>query len=120
MKKNIEILIIDDDSQILEVLTMLLEHEGHKVVAASSATKGLEIALEMMPDVIFLDIEMPKMNGEEVLKKLKADDKTRDIPVIVLSNGKEYLDIAEKLGASVFLYKLEISIEKIRDALASL
>ena len=56
----------------------------------------------------------------DLLKKLKADDKTRDIPVIVLSNGKEYLDIAEKLGASVFLYKLEISIEKIRDALASL
>ncbi len=79
------ILIIDDTPANLDVLTKFLAEHGHKVRPAISGEIGLKAAAKALPDVILLDIQMPEMNGFEVCERLKADETTREIPVIFIS-----------------------------------
>ena len=88
------ILVVDDMPENLRLLTQLLNHSGYEVRAVSDGAFGLESAKAMPPDLILLDIRMPNMDGYEVCEQLKADERTRGIPVIFLS---ALSDVADKL-----------------------
>jgi two-component system alkaline phosphatase synthesis response regulator PhoP len=104
-----EILLVEDDAILSEMYQEKLLNEGYKVLVADNGETALKKAGKM-PHLILLDIMMPGLNGFEVLKNLKNDLKTREIPVIVLTNvGSETADndknLAMSLGADSYLVK---------------
>lgn len=108
-----KILLIDDEQPILTMYTDALS--GHDVITANDGEDGLEKAEKESPDIILLDIIMPKMNGLDVLAKLKANKETADIPVIMLTNLPEEAsaDKAKASGASEYFVKAEFEPEKL-------
>ena len=117
------ILFIEDESTLQKTFDEILGREGYKMVSALDGEIGLNLAKMKKPDLILLDLILPKLNGFEVLKKLKEDSETNDIPVIVLTNleGMEDIDKVLELGATTYLvkasYTLEEVLEKIKKAL---
>ena len=120
MKK---ILFIEDERALQKTLGDAIIKEGYKVINALDGEIGLRLAKSEKPDLILLDLILPKKDGFEVLKALKEDPETREIPVIILTNLEriEDVDKALELGATTYLvktqYKLEEVIEKIKKAL---
>jgi DNA-binding response OmpR family regulator len=80
-----KILVIDDEEKLCALLSTFLEKKGYTAVTAKSGKQGIKAAHYRAPDLILLDINMPKMDGFAVLEKLKADPKTMSIPVIMLT-----------------------------------
>jgi CheY-like chemotaxis protein len=101
------ILVVDDTEQNLSVLGNVLMETGYEVIPASSGKEALESISEMPPDLILLDIMMPEMDGYEVCKILKADEKTREIPIIFLTAKIETEDIVKafNMGAVDYVTK---------------
>jgi DNA-binding response OmpR family regulator len=95
MKKKI--LIVDDEEKLSALVGTFLEKKGYSAVTAKSGKQGIRAARYRIPDLILLDINMPKMDGFAVLEQLKADPKTMSIPVIMLT-GRE--DDESKLKAA--------------------
>ena len=89
MKK---ILVVDDEKDVVEVLKLVLGKNGYEVLAATSGMDGLARAQSALPDLILLDIMMHRMDGWEVLKLLKLDERTSAIPVVILSARVEPKD----------------------------
>ena len=87
MEKNIPetILVVDDEEDILLLCRVNLEFEGDRVVTASSGVEGLDLARELHPSMVLLDVMMPSMDGWHVLEALKNDPVTVDIPVVMLT-----------------------------------
>jgi len=79
------ILVVDDNELNLELANDTLELEGFEVVTARSGPEGIEKAKSLMPDLILMDLRMPDMSGKEAMQVLRSTDKTRDIPVAVLT-----------------------------------
>lgn len=79
------VLVIDDEDDIRELCRVNLEFEGLQVFDAANGPAGLDLAARHHPDVIFLDLMMPEMDGWEVLRRLKEDDATAQIPVVLLT-----------------------------------
>jgi two-component system alkaline phosphatase synthesis response regulator PhoP len=80
-----KVLVVDDEDDIRELCRVNLEFEGFEVVDAANGTTALELAGRARPDVVFLDLMMPAMDGWEVLRRLKDDDATAAIPVVLLT-----------------------------------
>ncbi|OGW69187.1 MAG: hypothetical protein A2036_04005 [Omnitrophica bacterium GWA2_50_21] len=101
------ILIVDDEPHILRTLEDLLAAEGYIVYKAADGKKALEQADAMLPDLIILDVMMPKLDGFEVLKRLKKSDKTMDIPIIMLTVKSTAQDIEQgiRLYAEKYISK---------------
>jgi len=101
------VLIVDDDKHALEILHRLLEKDGFEVLGAQSGAQALVIAGAEQVDVILLDVMMPEMSGFEVCEALRANERTRDIPVILLTakDDMETRVLGMKLGVSEFLTK---------------
>jgi CheY-like chemotaxis protein len=102
------VLVVDDDRVIQQLLQVNLELEGYEVVAtASDGAEALEKITKLKPDLVILDVMMPKMDGLEVCRRLKADPKLAKIPIILLSARAQDLDIREGLdiGADAYLTK---------------
>lgn len=112
MKK---ILFIEDEATLQETLGSVLKQTGYEVINALNGETGLRLAKSEKPDLILLDLIMPKLNGFEVLKRLADDGETKDIPVIVLTNMEEMKDInkAIELGAKTYLVKTEYDLEEV-------
>lgn len=108
-EEPIDVLLIEDDPAVLEMYKLKLELDGYRVNVAIDGEEGLARATELLPDIIFLDIRLPKKDGFEVLQSLRSQDETADIPVVILSNygEKELVDRGLKLGANEFLIKAE-------------
>jgi len=106
--QNKKILIIEDDSTLCEVLAEKLTQHKYNVSVAEDGEVGMIKIQNEKPDLILLDILMPKKNGMEVLKELHADDKLKTIPVIVISNSGQPVEVqkARELGAKEFLIKV--------------
>lgn len=83
---NLKIAIIEDDRDLQFIYKMKFEAVGYKVMAAADGEKGLEITEKFRPDIILLDLRMPKMSGDEMLTRMRASDWGRDIKVIILTN----------------------------------
>ncbi len=109
------ILFIEDESALHKTFGDLLTKEGYEMISALDGEAGLRLAKTKKPDLILLDLILPKMDGFEVLKELKADSGTKEIPVIVLTNLEEIADIdkAIELGASTYLVKAQYSLEEV-------
>ena len=104
----LNILLIEDEPDIQTVVRLVLEAtRGHRVVVADNALRGLEVARAERPDVILLDVMMPRLDGHELLRLLKASDTTRGIPVVFLTAKAQQKDIEAglALGADAYLTK---------------
>jgi two-component system, OmpR family, phosphate regulon response regulator PhoB len=101
------VLVIDDEPDVLLLCRLNLQQRGHELLEASNGTTALELARERHPEVIVLDLMLPGMNGYEVLETLKQDERTSDIPVLVLTAKSLRADRerSHRLGASGFLTK---------------
>lgn len=114
------ILIVDDDTTLLDMYVERMKSEGAIVLEAIDGEEAIKLAKEDHPAVILLDIMMPKLNGFEVLKQLKTDPETTDIPVIILTALADDQKKREALafGATDFIVKSEMLpldvVEKLR------
>lgn len=109
------VLVIDDEKFIRKILESELRQENIMVALAEDGAEGFKQAKKVLPDIILLDMILPKKDGFEVLKDLKADDTTKDIPVIIFSTLGQARDIEEamKLGAALYLSKDSYSLKQI-------
>ena len=120
---NARILIVEDDEFLLTMYQTKLNLENFEVLTALNGMQGVKIAQKELPDLILLDLNLPEMNGFEVLANLKHDKVTQDIPVIVLTNysQKEDIDKCFSLGAADYLIKAHFVpaevVEKIKKIL---
>ncbi|MBI2098662.1 MAG: response regulator [Candidatus Wildermuthbacteria bacterium] len=114
MKK---ILFIEDEPAIHKTLSDALEKEEYEIISALDGEIGLRLAKEKTPDLILLDLVLPKIDGFEVLKSLKANTETERIPVIVLTNLEQMEDIqkAIDLGARTYLVKSNYDLKEVVD-----
>ncbi|MDD5415860.1 MAG: response regulator [Candidatus Daviesbacteria bacterium] len=113
MKK--QILIIEDEQVLLELLSDKFKDSGFIVSEATSAEDGIKKALQNLPDLILLDILLPKMNGLTMLKKLRQDPWGETVPVIILSNLSDQKKVSEaiEIGVYDFLVKSEVKLADI-------
>lgn len=102
-----KILVVDDEPELVAMVKMRLEANQYQVVTATDGAEGLAKALEELPDLILLDIAMPKMDGLQVLRQLKHDRRTRRIPVIMLtaSGGSSAIMDSQELQAADYFIK---------------
>jgi len=117
---NNHVLLVEDDVFLASIYKTKFEMEGYKVSVADNGEVGLADAKKKKPDIILLDILLPKMDGFTVLEKLKADESTKKIPVILLTNLGQKDDVEKglKLGAVDYLIKAHFkpseTVEKVR------
>ena len=115
------VLLVDDDPLILRMYQNKLTNDGYEVLTATNGEEALVAVIKKTPDLVLLDVMMPKMNGVETLKRLKGDPKTKAIPVIILTNlgdREEDVENAKKLGALDYLVKSEISLKALSERVA--
>ena len=103
MKKHI--IVCDDDKTILEVIKDILEEEGYKVSLFADCKNILDLVSEHKPDLIILDIWMPKFNGNEAVKQLKANLFSKNIPIVLISALNEGLAISKELRVEGYIKK---------------
>lgn len=122
-KEKIKILLVEDDTFLLGMYATKFELDGFKVIMAEDGEKAIRAALKELPDIILLDIILPKLNGFEVLKQLKLEPTTAEIPVILLTNlsQKDEIEQGLKIGAEDYLIKAHFMpsevVEKIKKIL---
>ena len=101
-----KILIVDDEEIVRRVLSSLLKKEGYEVIEAEDGEAGVELAKKEDPDVILMDLTMPRMGGLEACRLLKKDEKTKNIPVLVITAlGGENKTEAINAGIDDFVSK---------------
>ena len=116
--------MIEDDIFLRKLYRDQLTREGFEFVEATNGIEGLNKARSERPDLILLDLMLPRKNGFDVLEDLKGDKSTRDIPTLVLSNLGQESDIQEamNLGAEAYLVKTDVrmseAVEKIKQILS--
>lgn len=101
------ILVVDDSPTEAQTVTKILENAGFAVKWANSAAKGIEMAQELMPDLILMDVVMPGMNGFQATRKIARDAQTQNIPVIMLTTKDQETDKiwGIRQGAKEYLVK---------------
>lgn len=104
-----KILLVDDSLATRKLITKALRNYECEIVEAANGEEALEVAAVETPDLIVLDITMPKMDGVECLKRLKKDDEVKEIPVMMLTanSNPTYLDDILKLGAQDYVTKAQ-------------
>lgn len=112
-----KILIVEDDPLMSRMYQKIFTFEKYEVVMASDGQEGLDKARSEKPTLIMLDVMMPKMNGLEVLGKLKEDPETKAIPVVMLTNlaGQKDAETALSKGAVKYLIKSEHDPKEVAD-----
>ena len=117
------ILFVEDEAASQKSLGFALKKEGYTVISALDGESGLRLAKSEKPDLILLDLILPKMDGFEVLEHLRNDDATRDVPILILTNLERMDDVerALELGAKTYLtkssYTLAEVVDKVKKAL---
>lgn len=118
-----KILVVEDEAILLTALSEELKQQGFEVVGAKNGVEGVEKTNSEHPDLVLLDLVMPKLDGIGALKQMKANPQTKEIPVVILTNLSDYDKIAEamSLGAKDYLvkanYRLEELVNKIKTVL---
>ena len=118
------ILIVDDSPTIVALLRKFLQQSGYITLEAGDAEKGVALALAERPDMIFLDIVLPGMNGFAALRALRRDPATREIPVVMISGNEQATEqfYAQRIGADDFMkkpfsrFEVFARIERLLDA----
>jgi len=106
-REGTRMLIIDDSPTIVALMRKFLQQNGYKTLEAGDAETGVEIARAERPDMIFLDIVLPGMNGFAALRQLRRDPVTREIPIIMISGNEQATEqfYAQRIGADDFMKK---------------
>ncbi len=114
-KRAPKILVVEDETFLVKIYTVKLKKEGFDVSIANDGEQAVKMAEELKPDLILLDLILPKLNGFEALERMRASAANKSTPVIVLSNLGQEEDIkrAEGLGADGYLVKANFSIQDI-------
>lgn len=118
-----KILLIEDDNFFAGIFSKKLEQGGFDVSVANSGEDGLKLMEKETPDLMILDLILPKMNGFEVLERVKASESTKNFPVLILSNlgQREDIDKCLALGAADYFIKAHVApdelVNKVRDVL---
>ena len=112
-----KILIIEDDPLMSRMYQKIFTFEKYEVVMAADGQQGLDLARSEHPTLILLDVMMPKMNGFQVLEKLKAEPDTKTIPVVMLTNlaGEQDAETALSKGAVKYIIKSEYEPKQVAD-----
>ena len=110
-----KILLVEDEELMIDLLQRKLTKEGYEISVAKNGEEGLEAMKKVRPDLVLLDIIMPKMGGFEVMEEMQRDKTLAKIPVIVISNSGQpvELDKAQKLGAKDWLIKTEFDPQEV-------
>lgn len=113
MKK---VLFIEDESGLQDAVTQALASADLEVISALDGEAGVRMARENIPDLILLDLILPKKRGEEVLKELKSDGATKSIPVVVLTNLEDtkQIEALKKAGAIDYLVKANFTLASLQ------
>lgn len=112
-----KILLVEDEEIMINLLEKKLTQEGYDVTVAVNGEEGLEKMKEQKPDVVLLDIIMPKKGGFEVMEEMNKDPVLKEVPVIIISNSGQpvELDKAKELGAKDWLIKTEFDPQEVLD-----
>jgi two-component system alkaline phosphatase synthesis response regulator PhoP len=121
--KNTKILIVEDEEILLTALSEELKQEGFNIIGAHDGVEGVEKAAAEKPDLILMDLMMPRLDGIGALKQIKENPEIKDIPVVILTNLSDYGKVSDalSLGAMDYLvkanYRLEELVNKIKTIL---
>ncbi len=110
-----KILIVEDEEILLDLLQKRLKKEGYDVLLARNGEEGLKMIKEERPDLVLLDIIMPKMSGFQVMEEMNKEESLKEIPVIIISNSGQPVEIgrAQQLGAKDWLIKTEFDPKEV-------
>ena len=120
---SLKVLLIDDHMLFREGLISLLQRRNIEVLAAvGDGNEGIRLAQEMQPDIILLDIEMPRMDGYELLNHIRADARLRHVPIVMITSraGQKHRQKARKAGANAYLTKPYQEVELVEQVSAML
>lgn len=111
------ILLVEGDPFLRRACEVGLRKRGFQVITAVNGEEALRVIRSQPPDLILLDLLMPKMSGMEVLEEIKMDETTRSIPVIILSNSSTQWEMSkcDSLGAAGYLVKANLSLSQLAD-----
>lgn len=115
-----KIMICDDDLGILEVLEMMLEIEGYTVITESNSTNLIKGINHTLPDILLMDLWMPVLSGDQLLRTIRSTKELEDLPVIILSASVDGQEIASNSGANDFISKpfdMDVVSMKIKNLL---
>jgi two-component system, OmpR family, alkaline phosphatase synthesis response regulator PhoP len=123
-KREITVLVVDDDEDTLMIYDKILAKAGYKILKARNGDESLSKAKDARPDIIVMDIMMPKSDGMSAILKLKSDERTRHIPVVVATSLEEPEDqtVARNLGVAGYIIKrsdMGNLLEKIKEVLGN-
>ena len=118
-----KILIIDDEQDIVETIQFMLETQGYECISAFDGEEGLKLAKNSNPDLIILDVMMPKINGFKVSRLLKYDNLYKNIPILMLTARSQDEDkaIGEETGADEYItkpFELDYILKKVKEYLS--
>jgi two-component system response regulator VicR len=117
--KSKTILIIEDNSDMGYALVVMLQSADYMTIAATDGESGLDMALQQHPDAILLDLKLPKLDGKDVLRKIREDEWGKRVPVIVLTNEDDTKTIADTVehSAQGYFIKAETRLDTVVDSL---
>lgn len=118
---DVRVLFVEDDPTVAHMYKLKLELDGYAVDLAADGVQAVEMAMGNPPDIIFLDIRLPKMDGLGVLEALRNDERTRAVPVVILSNytERELVDRGLRLGALEYLVKSQTTPARVAGGVAN-
>lgn len=110
-----KVLLIEDDPLVINIYSTYLKNQGHEVKTVTEGSGALKTALDFKPELILLDLMMPKLGGTRILEELKAQDLFRETPIIVYTNltSKEKEEEVLSKGATEFLSKADTSLKEV-------
>lgn len=109
--KKIKVLLIEDEEMLANMYEVKFQNEGFEVIKALDGATGLDLSKTTNPDFVLLDVIMPKMDGFSVLKSMREDEKTKNLPVMLLTNLGQDEDVqkGKELGAVGYLVKANVT-----------
>jgi len=102
-----KIVIAEDERDIRDLITFTLQFAGHEVISTANGAEAVEAVRREMPDIVLMDVRMPRLTGYDACRQLKADEATRDIPVVFLSAKGQEAEVKEGLEAGAIDYILK-------------
>ena len=117
MPESFTVLVVEDEPTLLKTIEFTLKDKGYTVLSAMDGEEASKLISEKKPDIVLLDILLPKKNGLDVLRDMKNDVETKDIPVLLLTNLSDEESISQGvvLGARGYLVKADMSLDEVAE-----
>ena len=112
-----KVLIVEDEQALLKTIDLTIKDKGFQTLTALDGETASELIKKEKPDLVLLDILLPRKGGMEVLREMRADEETKDIPVLLLTNLSDEESIAEgvQLGARGYFVKADLTLDEVAD-----